>query len=50
MKKGGKGVAKTRARYAIRSGPKQFTAYLNGKPYFILVLDANLTTFSVLLM
>ncbi len=31
VKRGAKGVSRTTAKYAIRSGPKQFAAYINGK-------------------
>ncbi len=35
VKKGGKNDARTTSRYAIRSGPKQFTAYLNGTDFIL---------------
>ena len=31
------GISKTTARYAIRSGPKQFAAYLNGEVHTVVL-------------
>lgn len=45
MKKPKSDVAYTTARYAIRSGPKQFAAYVNGKFMIFALIELATSLF-----